>query len=503
MSSGFRTRQNDQGQLPNVLSPQSEANPSRMSGTWLKEDVETEAQPVVGRVGNWARLSANEWRDALLRRMLAASDILAVAFGGLSIGFLLSNNVSALFWTITLAPFWVLLAKLIGLYDRDQRSLRHLTIDEVPLIATWALAGAFGMLLFLRLPVPGSLSLTGAARLMLTTFVAAFVLRGITRRLWRYATPPERTAIIGSRAEVATIRRKIELFPEAHLEIVAELPEIDIESLRNGDDWWRSIDRIVVSSSSTDSSVIVELSAIGQAHQIRLSVIPLSRSLIGAAVQMNHIVDLPVLEYRTWNIPRSTLMIKRALDIAVSAIALVLFLPIAALIALAIKLDSHGPVFFSQIRAGRDQRPFRMYKFRTMVADAEERLQEIVPFDKLKEPMFKLQNDPRITRVGRLLRRSSLDEMPQLFNVLKGEMSLVGPRPEQFDLVERYSPEHLFRLSVKPGMTGPMQVNGRGVLTFDERLSIERTYIENLSLAADLRILVLTVGAVFGGRGAL
>jgi exopolysaccharide biosynthesis polyprenyl glycosylphosphotransferase len=220
-------------------------------------------------------------------------------------------------------------------------------------------------------------------------------------------------------------------------------------------------------------------------------------------VQMNHIVDLPVLEYRTWNIPRSTLMIKRALDIAVSAIALVLFLPIAALIALAIKLDSHGPVFFSQIRAGRDQRPFRMYKFRTMVADAEERLQEIVPFDKLKEPMFKLQNDPRITRVGRLLRRSSLDEMPQLFNVLKGEMSLVGPRPEQFDLVERYSPEHLFRLSVKPGMTGPMQVNGRGVLTFDERLSIERTYIENLSLAADLRILVLTVGAVFGGRGAL
>ena len=138
-----------------------------------------------------------------------------------------------------------------------------------------------------------------------------------------------------------------------------------------------------------------------------------------------------------------------------------------------------------------------------MVAGAEDLLQEIVPFDKLSQPMFKLHNDPRVTRVGRFLRRSSLDEIPQLINVLKGEMSLVVPRPEQIDLVELYEPEHLFRLTVKPGMTGPMQINGRGVLTFDERLSIERAYIENLSLATDIRILAMTIGAVLSGNGAL
>jgi lipopolysaccharide/colanic/teichoic acid biosynthesis glycosyltransferase len=143
-----------------------------------------------------------------------------------------------------------------------------------------------------------------------------------------------------------------------------------------------------------------------------------------------------------------------------------------------------------------------MRKFRTMVAGAEHHLQEIVPFDKLTVPMFKIKNDPRITRVGRFLRRSSLDEIPQLWNVLKGDMSLVGPRPEQLDLVDRYEPEHLFRLSVKPGLTGPMQVNGRGALYFHERLALEREYIENMSIFRDLRILLMTVSAILTRRGA-
>jgi lipopolysaccharide/colanic/teichoic acid biosynthesis glycosyltransferase len=117
--------------------------------------------------------------------------------------------------------------------------------------------------------------------------------------------------------------------------------------------------------------------------------------------------------------------------------------------------------------------------------------------------MFKIHDDPRVTRVGRFLRHWSLDEIPQLLNVLLGQMSLVGPRPEQLDLVKRYRPEHLFRLSVKPGMTGPMQVSGRGVLSFEERLAVERAYIENLSLGSDLRILAMTISAVFNHKGAL
>jgi lipopolysaccharide/colanic/teichoic acid biosynthesis glycosyltransferase len=137
-----------------------------------------------------------------------------------------------------------------------------------------------------------------------------------------------------------------------------------------------------------------------------------------------------------------------------------------------------------------------------MVRDAEAMLPDLVPFDELDSPMFKLKADPRVTRVGRLLRRTSIDELPQLINVLRGEMSVVGPRPEQLDLVERYAPEHQFRLAVKPGMTGPMQVYGRGELTFEERLSVEREYVENLSLARDLRIVLMTLPAVFRRHGA-
>jgi lipopolysaccharide/colanic/teichoic acid biosynthesis glycosyltransferase len=143
-----------------------------------------------------------------------------------------------------------------------------------------------------------------------------------------------------------------------------------------------------------------------------------------------------------------------------------------------------------------------MIKLRTMVADAENALSDVVVLDELPEPMFKLQADPRVTRVGRVLRRFSLDELPQLFNVLRGEMSIVGPRPEQVELVERYSPEHRFRLQVKPGMTGPMQVFGRGDLDFAERLAVEFDYVENVSLARDLRILMQTLPVVLRGDGA-
>jgi lipopolysaccharide/colanic/teichoic acid biosynthesis glycosyltransferase len=155
-----------------------------------------------------------------------------------------------------------------------------------------------------------------------------------------------------------------------------------------------------------------------------------------------------------------------------------------------------------QQRAGLDGKPFRMLKFRTMVDGAHERLAEVVQIDALPEPMFKIRNDPRVTRVGRILRRWSLDELPQLMNVLKGDMSLVGPRPEQLELVDRYREEHRFRLQARPGMTGPMQVFGRGDLDFDERLAVEREYIENLSLGRDFRILLMTLPTVLSGKGA-
>jgi lipopolysaccharide/colanic/teichoic acid biosynthesis glycosyltransferase len=194
--------------------------------------------------------------------------------------------------------------------------------------------------------------------------------------------------------------------------------------------------------------------------------------------------------------------LKRAMDVALTLFVLPCVAPIMAVAALLIKLDSRGPVFFVQERAGRGGKPFKMLKFRTMVENAEELLGDLVDLDALQDPMFKLKDDPRITRVGKLLRRWSVDELPQLFNVLRGEMSLVGPRPEESRIVARYGEWHRQRLMAKPGLTGPMQVNGRGDLPFEARARLEIAYIERYTLWQDVRILLRTIPAVILGKGA-
>ena len=193
---------------------------------------------------------------------------------------------------------------------------------------------------------------------------------------------------------------------------------------------------------------------------------------------------------------------KRVMDLALGAVFLIVAALPMALTALALKLDSPGTVFFRQTRIGQDGRPFRILKFRTMVARAEELLPQLVDLAGLEQPAFKIKDDPRVTRVGRVLRRYSLDELPQLVNVLAGEMSLVGPRPEEAALVERYTDDQRRRLAVKPGLTGPMQVNGRGDLPFEARLALELDYIERYSLRRDVAILLRTIPAVIQGNGA-
>lgn len=193
---------------------------------------------------------------------------------------------------------------------------------------------------------------------------------------------------------------------------------------------------------------------------------------------------------------------KRAMDIVGSLLGLIISAPLIAASAVAIKLDSSGPVFFIQERAGQNGQPFQMVKLRTMVEGAEDMLPQLVNLEELSSPAFKLESDPRVTRVGHFLRRTSIDELPQLWNVLKGEMSLVGPRPEELRIVHLYDDWHRQRLVVRPGLTGPMQVNGRGDLDFDERVQLELDYIRDYSLWKDAAILAETVIAVISGQGA-
>ena len=192
---------------------------------------------------------------------------------------------------------------------------------------------------------------------------------------------------------------------------------------------------------------------------------------------------------------------KRALDLVVAILLLVIAIPVIAVCVLAIRLDTPGPVMIAQLRTGRDGRRFRMLKLRTMLANAEELKPQFAHLSVVPPPDFKIPNDPRITRVGRFLRATSLDELPQLFNVLRGDMSLVGPRPTSFD-PSRYQLWHTQRLDVRPGITGLWQVEGRNVTTFDERLRLDVQYIRRRSLAFDVMLLARTVVVVLRRSGA-
>ena len=192
---------------------------------------------------------------------------------------------------------------------------------------------------------------------------------------------------------------------------------------------------------------------------------------------------------------------KRALDLVVCTLLLAIAIPVIAVCALAIRLDTPGPVMIAQLRTGRDGRRFRMLKLRTMLANAEELKAQFAHLSVVPPPDFKIPNDPRITRVGRFLRATSLDELPQLFNVLRGDMSLVGPRPTSFE-PSRYELWHTQRLDVRPGITGLWQVEGRNVTTFDERLRLDVQYIRRRSLAFDVMLLARTVVVVLQRSGA-
>jgi lipopolysaccharide/colanic/teichoic acid biosynthesis glycosyltransferase len=200
-------------------------------------------------------------------------------------------------------------------------------------------------------------------------------------------------------------------------------------------------------------------------------------------------------------LPVATAAAKRGLDLVLSSLLLVAVLPLMAICAIAIRLDSGGPIMFAQTRTGRDGRRFRMFKFRTMLADAEELKASLAHLNLLPAPDFKIAQDPRVTRVGRFLRTTSLDELPQLLNVVRGQMSLVGPRPTSFP-ASSYDLWHTRRLEVRPGITGLWQVEGRNVSSFDERLRLDARYIRDMSLRLDIALLLRTIGCVLRRSGA-
>ena len=216
---------------------------------------------------------------------------------------------------------------------------------------------------------------------------------------------------------------------------------------------------------------------------------------------IEYIGQFPTIPLHRGEVPVLGMVLKRMLDIGISSIGLVLFSPLLLAVAIAVRIDSNGPIFYSSERIGKKGRVFRCIKFRTMVQDAERRRAEVLHMNERDAVLFKITNDPRITRTGRFLRKYSLDELPQLVNVLRGDMSLVGPRPPIASEVKRYELNHLRRLDVVPGMTGLWQVQARQDPSFDSYISLDTAYIENWSLWLDMKIMVRTFGVVLSGTG--
>jgi len=216
---------------------------------------------------------------------------------------------------------------------------------------------------------------------------------------------------------------------------------------------------------------------------------------------IEYIGQFPTIPLHRGHVPELGLMLKRVLDVTFSTLLLLVLSPFILAIAIAIKIESRGPIFYASERIGKKGRVFRCFKFRTMVSDAEKRRADVMHMNERDGVLFKITNDPRITKVGRLLRKYSLDELPQFLNVLRGDMSVVGPRPPIASEVMEYKPNHLRRLDVTPGITGLWQVQGRQDPSFDSYVSLDVTYIENWSMWLDLKIIVRTIGVVFSGTG--
>jgi len=457
-------------------------------------------------------------RGALLRRILATGDWLTlVATLCIVTAASPKTDVGTLFWATMFSPIWILVLKLHGLYDNDHRRIRHSTLDELSSLVSAAALGTLALDGLLALSPVGPLAATSAIAVGLGALIGSFASRAVLRFFWHRLAGAATGLVIGPAAAVVVVARRVATHPETRLHLVGYLSPGD-ESEREGRPAGlprlgaigeisriaheHAVERVIVTEQEMSEPAAERLIEQCKAAGLALTFLPQHFGLLGPGIELNRLAELPVLDFRFSDPPRSTVALKRGMDLAIGLPVLLLLSPLLLTIALVILVGSGRPVLFRQRRVGKEGKPFTVFKFRTMVREAEEKLPELVDLEKLDEPAFKIADDPRVTGVGHRLRRFSLDELPQLINVVRGEMSLVGPRPEEEAVVALYDERQRLRLAVKPGMTGPMQVYGRADLTFEERLAMERDYLDNISVASDLAILLRTPAAIVRGDGA-
>lgn len=479
-------------------------------------------------------------RGWLVRRMLVLADV-----AGLGLAFVLAvalfrNKISpndpvgveheVLLFVVTL-PGWVLLARLHGLYDRDEERASHSTLDDLVGVFHLVTVGTFvffagSWVTKIAEPYPSKL-LTFWVLAIVFVALARVAARAFARTRKAYV---QNTVIVGVDAVAKLVGRKILDHPEYGVQLVGfidsasdrgagvvgglnvlgppeELPEIVLMN---------DVERVVVAFFDRPVSEAIELVRRTQEMRVQVDIVPRLFAAVDPRAQLHTLEGFPLIGLPPARLWRSSLSIKRSLDIVLAAIGLILAAPLLAFIAGRVKLESRGPIFYSQDRVGLNGKLFRLVKFRTMYLEysvgegyggdaALSELKRILADPAARDEYDrtrKLKADPRVTPFGRFLRRTSLDELPQLWNVLRGDMSLVGPRPVEEADLDRYRDDVVTLLSFRPGMTGYWQINGRSRNVFEERVRLDIAYVRGWSLKLDLAVLGKTAWTLVKGHGA-
>jgi len=462
--------------------------------------------------------STSERRESRRRRALALGDLVALTVAWFLAALAVGTGFDVAHATVLAIglPASIVLNKSLRLYDRDANLLHKSTLNELPTLAHSVTVS--GALLFLAAPaVPGGLDLDRAEIVVFWLAAIVFVpsSRYLARAIVRRVTQPERILIVGSGLVASLVARKVDAHPEYGAHIVgaidvgaAPFMSIDgVDHLGGAADFEticaeHDVERVIVAFSSGDHESLLDIIRTSKRRNIRISIVPRLFEVFGTAVEVDNVEGMTLLGLRGVRRTKSTLWLKRGLDISVASVALVLTAPVLAVAILAIRLTSPGPALFVQRRVGRGEREFRMLKLRTMVVGADRQKSNLLHLNEMRGgPMFKLADDPRVTRVGRLLRRTSIDELPQLINVLRGEMSVVGPRPLVRDESDHVLGWHRARLDLMPGLTGPWQVMGRNAIPFEEMIKLDYLYVAEWSLWNDIKLLLRTLPVVVGRRG--
>jgi exopolysaccharide biosynthesis polyprenyl glycosylphosphotransferase len=457
-------------------------------------------------------------RSVFLQRLLFGADAVAGVAAGFVVAALLGASISEA-WQMALALTlsWIGLAFVCGLYNVSDLSTWASGLSDAPrtvvaaLLMSWPVFGVAELADF-------SQSITFALVGTFATVSFDSILRALSRGYAHRVAPlRQRTVIVGSGMVAERLAERLERHGEFGLEPIGlvdddvhtldgnqRLPKLgSLDQLDRVLDTLR-VDRVLIAFSRASHQQLLSCIRTCRDHRVAVDVVPRLFELLDGTGAMSQIGGLPLLSIGAKPLNRTSRAAKRALDVVGSALLLAALSPLLLAIAIAIKIDSRGPVFFLQVRDGRRQSPFRMIKFRSMYKDADERKKQFESENEATDGvMFKIKRDPRVTRVGRFVRRTSLDELPQLINVLKGDMSLVGPRPLILS-ESRHAAQswHARRLDLRPGITGLWQVSGRSDIPFQEMVRFDYQYVSGWSLARDVEILLATIPVVLSRRGA-